>query len=132
LGSSSKAIRVKLLSKFQTLLDFEEAHSEVLQVLYIPGIMQQLTMLRHGLSQLDITAWILDYDVRKAFDKVNRHRLKNIFLSHINEPGLWKEIEKMLNAGILDPSLIFEDKGVQIFSSCGLRTMKSGSLSYII
>jgi retron-type reverse transcriptase len=58
------------------------------------------------------TAWLLDYDVRKAFDKVNRHRLKNIFLSHINEPRLWKEIEKMLNAGILDPSIIFEDKGV--------------------
>jgi retron-type reverse transcriptase len=58
------------------------------------------------------TAWLLDYDLQKAFDKVNRRRLKNIFLSHINEPRLWKEIEKMLNAGILDPSIIFEDKGV--------------------
>jgi retron-type reverse transcriptase len=58
------------------------------------------------------TAWMLDYDVRKAFDNVNRRRLRNIFLSHYNEPRLWKEIEKMMNAGIVDPSLVFEDKGV--------------------
>jgi retron-type reverse transcriptase len=58
------------------------------------------------------TVWILDYDVRKAFDNVNRRRLRNIFLSHLNEPRLWKEIEKMMNVGILDPSLCFENIGV--------------------
>nr|YP_009720770.1 putative LAGLIDADG DNA endonuclease [Ostreobium quekettii]QGQ61982.1 putative LAGLIDADG DNA endonuclease [Ostreobium quekettii] len=58
------------------------------------------------------TVWLLDYDVRKAFDNVNRSRLRKIFLSHLNEPRLWKELEKMMNAGIVDPSLCFEDKGV--------------------
>jgi Reverse transcriptase (RNA-dependent DNA polymerase) len=58
------------------------------------------------------TAWIIDCDVRKAFDNVNRKRLKNIFLSHINEPLLWKEIAKMMNAGVFDPSLCFESMGV--------------------
>lgn len=61
------------------------------------------------------TAWMLDFDIRKAFDNVNRRRLKNIFISHINEPRLWKEIEKMMNAGIVDPSLHFEDLGVPFF-----------------
>ena len=55
------------------------------------------------------TVWLLDYDV--AFDNVNRGRLKHIFLSYLNEPRLWKELEKMMNAGIVDPSLCFEDKG---------------------
>lgn len=46
------------------------------------------------------------------FDHVNRRRLHNIFLSHLNEPRLWKEIEKMINAGILDLSLCFGHRGV--------------------
>lgn len=58
------------------------------------------------------TVWILEYDIRKAFDNVNRKRLKNIFLSYIDEPRLWKEIAKMMNTGILDPSLCFESNGV--------------------
>lgn len=41
------------------------------------------------------------------FDAVNKRRLHNVFLSHLNEPRLWKEIEKMINAGILDLSLCF-------------------------
>lgn len=58
------------------------------------------------------TVWILDYDVRKAFDNVNRRRLANIFLSHIDSPRLWREIEKMMNTGIIDVKEIFEKKGV--------------------
>jgi retron-type reverse transcriptase len=58
------------------------------------------------------TAWILDYDIWKGFDNVNKRRLHNIFLSHLNEPRLWKEIEKMINAGILDLSLCFENISV--------------------
>ena len=58
------------------------------------------------------TVWILDYDVRKAFDNVNRRRLANIFLSHIDSPRLWREIEKMMNTGIIDVKDIFEKKGV--------------------
>lgn len=58
------------------------------------------------------TVWILDYDVRKAFDNVNRRRLANIFDSHLKMPRLWQEIEKMLNVGIIDLKTVFEKKGV--------------------
>lgn len=56
--------------------------------------------------------WLLDYDIKKAFDNVHRNRLRNIFLKHINQPQVWKEIEKMMNTGIIDINLIFEAKGV--------------------
>jgi len=56
--------------------------------------------------------WILDYDIKKAFDNINRKRLRNIFLKHTNQPRVWLEIEKMMNAGIIDISLVFESKGV--------------------
>lgn len=57
------------------------------------------------------TVWILDYDVRKAFDNVNRDKLESIFKSYIDCSPLWDEINKMMNAGILDPDLLFESKG---------------------
>lgn len=50
------------------------------------------------------TVWLLDYDIRKAFDNVNRNRLENIFKSYIRCDRLWAEIRKMMNAGIVDPS----------------------------
>lgn len=56
--------------------------------------------------------WLLDYDIRKAFDNVNRNRLKNLLSHYIKDPRLWKEIQKMMNTGILDPSEIFEETGV--------------------
>lgn len=56
--------------------------------------------------------WLLDYDIKKAFDNVHRNRLRNIFLKHINQPRVWEEIEKMMNSGIIDVSLVFETKGV--------------------
>ena len=68
-----------------------------------------LKAIKHWKSD---TVWLLDYDVRKAFDNVNRGRLRKIFLSYLNQPRLWKELEKMMNAGIVDPSLCFEYKGV--------------------
>ena len=43
--------------------------------------------------------WLLDYDIKKAFDNVNRGRLKNIFLKYLNQPRIWLEIEKMINVG---------------------------------
>jgi retron-type reverse transcriptase len=55
------------------------------------------------------TVWLLDYDIRKAFDNVNIHRLRNIFLDYLNQPRLWKELEKMINAGILDLSIPMSD-----------------------
>lgn len=50
------------------------------------------------------TVWLLDYDIRKAFDNVNRNRLENIFKTYIDCDRLWQEIAKMINAGIVDPS----------------------------
>jgi retron-type reverse transcriptase len=59
------------------------------------------------------TTFLIDYDVSKAFDNVNRQRLKNLFTSHIKDARFWLEISKMLNAGIfLELQQIFENKGV--------------------
>ena len=58
------------------------------------------------------TVWFIDYDITKVFNKVNRARLKNIFLANCPEPRIWLEIQKMINAGSLDVNLIFEGKGV--------------------
>ena len=58
------------------------------------------------------TVWFLDYDVGQAYYNTNRRRLAKIFLQHLNSPRIWKEIEKMMNAGVIDLKLIFEKKGV--------------------
>ena len=59
------------------------------------------------------TTFLIDYDVSKAFDNVNRKRLKNLFTSYIKDPRFWLEISKMLNTGItLELKQIFEHKGV--------------------
>jgi len=65
------------------------------------------------------TVWLLDYDVKKAFDRVNRRRLENIFYeffeNSIDKPSIlriWKEIEKMMDAGIeTELKLIFDKEG---------------------
>jgi len=58
------------------------------------------------------TVWLLDYDIRKAFDNVNRGRLGNLFKDTITDTRVWDEICKMMNAGIIDVGILFEDKGV--------------------
>jgi len=59
------------------------------------------------------TTFLIDYDVSKAFDNVNRKRLKNLFTSYIRDSRFWLEIAKMLNAGTtLELKQIFENKGV--------------------
>lgn len=59
------------------------------------------------------TVFLIDYDVSKAFDNVNRKRLKNLFTNQIKDPRFWLEVSKMLNAGTeLELKLIFEKKGV--------------------
>ena len=59
------------------------------------------------------TTFLIDYDVSKAFDNVNRRRLKNLFTFYIKDSRFWLEISKMLNAGvILELKHIFEKKGV--------------------
>lgn len=59
------------------------------------------------------TSFFLDYDIRKAFDNVNRKRLKNIFNKKICEIRFWMEISKILKSGIiLELEYLFERKGV--------------------
>lgn len=57
--------------------------------------------------------WLLDYDIKKVFDNVNKNRLKNIFLKYLNQPRIWLEIEKMMNAGIIDIDFVWEIKELQ-------------------
>ena len=58
------------------------------------------------------TVWMLDYDIKKAFDSVNRRRLRNLFLQTLDQPKVWAEIEKMMNAKVIQLDEIYsEDKG---------------------
>lgn len=52
-------------------------------------------------SWISNTIYFLDYDIKKAFDSVNRNRLKNTFNRYVKDPRLWEEIEKILNAGYI-------------------------------
>jgi retron-type reverse transcriptase len=56
--------------------------------------------------------WLLDYEVRKAFDNVNRHRLANVLRHRIKDERVWQEIAKMLNAGVVDMDVVYTDQGV--------------------
>lgn len=56
------------------------------------------------------TIWVLEYDIRKTFNDINNKRLKNIFLLNIPKIRIWKEIEKMLNANLLNIDNCFENK----------------------
>ena len=71
---------------------------------------QALHHIKHWRSN---TVFLIDYDISKAFDNVNRKRLKNLLHKRISDPRFWLEISKMLNAGTeLELKLIFENKGV--------------------
>jgi retron-type reverse transcriptase len=55
----------------------------------------------------------LDYDIRKAFDEVNRKRLKNILNGYIKDKRFVTTVNKMLSAGVEDEiKTIIEHKGV--------------------
>ena len=59
------------------------------------------------------TVYMLDYDIKKAFDTVNKNRLKNCFNKDVSDPRFFAEIEKMLNAGYLqDDVLTIGERGV--------------------
>lgn len=59
------------------------------------------------------TSFFLDYDIRKAFDNVNRKCLKNLFNKTICDVRFWIEISKIFNSGvILELKYLFERKGV--------------------
>lgn len=58
------------------------------------------------------TTWILDYDIKKAYDNVNRRRLINLLKEQIPVPKLIVEIEKMINAGIINIDEALQTEGV--------------------
>jgi hypothetical protein len=45
--------------------------------------------------------WFIKFDIVKAFDKVNRNRLKNIFLKYCADHRIWNEINKLMKAEII-------------------------------
>lgn len=56
------------------------------------------------------TVYFFSCDIKKAFDKVHRNRLKNAFIAVIVDERFWLEIQKMLNAGLVKESLVhYED-----------------------
>jgi retron-type reverse transcriptase len=71
---------------------------------------QALHVIKHWRTN---TSFFIDYDVSKAFDNVNRKRLKNLFNKQVRDVRFWMEISKILNSGvILELKLLFERKGV--------------------
>jgi len=71
---------------------------------------QALKNIKHWKTN---TTFLIDYDISKAFDNVNRKRLKNLFIKKINDSRFWSEISKILNAGAMyELQFIFKKKGV--------------------
>jgi retron-type reverse transcriptase len=59
------------------------------------------------------TVFFLSCDIKRAFDKIHRNRLKNVFNEVIVDERFWIEIQKMLNAGFVKENLAYyEDTGV--------------------
>jgi retron-type reverse transcriptase len=46
--------------------------------------------------------WFIKFDIVKAFDTVNRNRLKNIFFKNCLDHRIWNEINKLLKTEIVD------------------------------
>jgi len=60
-----------------------------------------------------ILCFFLSCDIKKAFDKIHRNRLKNVFNKVIVDERFWIEIQKMLNAGFVQENLAYyKDTGV--------------------
>lgn len=58
-------------------------------------------------------SWFIKFDIVKAFDTVNRNRLKNIFLKYCHDHRIWNEIDKLMKAEIVDlKTASCEDLGV--------------------
>jgi hypothetical protein len=47
-------------------------------------------------------SWFVKFDIVKAFDTVNRNRLKNIFLKYCPDHHIWSEINKLMKAEIVN------------------------------
>ena len=63
-------------------------------------------------------SWFVKFDIVKAFDTVNRNRLKNIFLKYCPDYRIWNEINKLIKAEIV---------GLKI-SSCADLGVSQGSV----
>lgn len=71
---------------------------------------QALKVIKHWRTN---TSFFIDYDVSKAFDNVNRKRLKNLFNKRVRDARFWLEISKILNSGvIIELERLFERKGI--------------------
>lgn len=46
--------------------------------------------------------WFIKFDIIKTFDKINRNRLKNIFLKYCPDQRIWNEINKFIKAEIVN------------------------------
>lgn len=57
------------------------------------------------------TVFFLSCDIKKAFYKVHRNRLKNAFKAVIIDERFWLEIQKMLNAGFVKENLVYNENG---------------------
>jgi retron-type reverse transcriptase len=76
---------------------------------------QALKVIKHWRTN---TSFFIDCDVSKAFDNVNRKRLKNLFNKRVIDIRFWLEISKILNYGVISEfELLFERKGVGLGST---------------
>jgi len=66
---------------------------------------QALTYLRKQCLELGIN-WILDIDIQKFFDSIDRKHLREILKQRVNDGAILRLIGKWLNAGILEAEKI--------------------------
>lgn len=62
---------------------------------------QALTYLRQQCLELGIN-WILDIDIQKFFDSIDRGHLREILKQRVNDGAILRLIGKWLNAGVLE------------------------------
>jgi retron-type reverse transcriptase len=60
------------------------------------------------------TVYLLDYDIKKAFDSVNKNRLENIFNKYVKDPRFFEELNKLINAGYIKDDILYNDPEVGV------------------
>jgi group II intron reverse transcriptase/maturase len=68
---------------------------------------QALTYLRQQCLELGIN-WILDIDIQRFFDSIDRGHLREILKQRVNDGSIVRLIGKWLNAGVLEDGKITE------------------------
>lgn len=71
------------------------------------GAQKALKALREKCNKLNIR-WIVDADIRKFFDSINRRLLIETIKQRVNDGGLIRLIGKWLNAGVVDGVELFQ------------------------